>query len=385
MGSKKNRDDQENKRRQGEQVKMYTKSLLCIELRILRYILPVYCEPALMVSASDREIRVYICPKWGNTEGRRSLHDWRSVCRGQLKLIVKYEASVTLRRSSMYHITAYKDVWKIRPTHRRYVRFKFVEYGEALVYSSMFALQNEKKYPRPFQHASYRTHALVLLTAWTQYHLILLQDINLQPVATLSFVASIFSLADRCLFSLSVVPVSVFVRNRAYLLVFRTEPIRVINDAVSTTGLFSVHKIGDSGIVFGEMRSRMSYIYLIFALLLGKTSENPQPVCKLFWDAGRNSQNRDCPGKNGTVVRKLQKYNIKYNRNKNTFATQALTFRSVTVVSYFFLFLMSKLLGSNRIIRTSTEKGSTYRDDVDVDDDDDYDNNNNNNNNNNNT
>ncbi|KAJ4442816.1 hypothetical protein ANN_04409 [Periplaneta americana] len=51
----------------------------------------------------------------------------------------------------------------------------------------------------------------------------------------------------------------------------------LINDAVSTTKLFSVDVIGDTEMIFGEMRSRIHHrYYLIFALQLGKTSKKTQ-------------------------------------------------------------------------------------------------------------
>ncbi|KAJ4441586.1 hypothetical protein ANN_11442 [Periplaneta americana] len=48
-------------------------------------------------------------------------------------------------------------------------------------------------------------------------------------------------------------------------------------NAVSTTRLFSVDDIGDSGMIFGEMRTRIRHRLLAFTLRLEKTSEKTQP------------------------------------------------------------------------------------------------------------
>ncbi|KAJ4436533.1 hypothetical protein ANN_16564 [Periplaneta americana] len=53
--------------------------------------------------------------------------------------------------------------------------------------------------------------------------------------------------------------------------------IWLFNDAISTTGLFSVDEIGDSEMIFGEMRPRIPIDYLAFTLRLGKTSGKTQP------------------------------------------------------------------------------------------------------------
>ncbi|KAJ4446008.1 hypothetical protein ANN_12694 [Periplaneta americana] len=55
----------------------------------------------------------------------------------------------------------------------------------------------------------------------------------------------------------------------------------LFNDVVSTTRFFSVDEIGDSDMVFGEMRPKIRHDYLTFALRLVKTWDSTVLECRI--------------------------------------------------------------------------------------------------------